>query len=398
MNTRQWMISFAAISAATVSFSALPPVVCETPASIACVYGLTPAVPGCSIQQTTINPSGGHGAIAVVEALDNPHAQSDLNIFIEQFSLKQVTIQTIYSPAAPSHLPLASGCSHLLPPNLAPPVDCTTAISGNNNPCDEHVADLEWSHAMAPDAAIIMVEAPSDNIWDKMYAVCYAAQAVAAAGGGVVSMSWSTSEFPQETGYDAYFKSTSNVIYVASSGDYSAPARYPSSSPYVVSAGGSTIVRNPNGNFQTETAWSTNATKASGDKNGASGGPSMYEPRPAYQNSLMKIIGMQRGTPDIAFDSNPDSGVCVYSSLHTQSPGWMHDGGTSLAAPSLSGIINAANHASNSIDELNLIYSYASKRYHQYWRDVIVGNNGFPAMVGYDFTTGLGTPLGYEGK
>lgn len=389
-------ISIILISYASIIY-ALPPVVCETPASMGCIYGLTPQVPGCPISNTSINPQGGWGAIAVVEALDNPSAQADLDAFSAEFSMSSSHITVIYSPPAPSQFPLAQGCSNLPLPSSTPPSSCTSS-SGADNPCDEHVADIEWAHAMAPHANIIMVEAPSDNLWDKMYAACYAAQAVANAGGGLVSMSWSVPEFPQELGYDKYFQGFSNVVFVGSSGDYSAPANYPSSSPYVISAGGTSIERDAQGNFVNETAWSTNPNIPIGSKNGGSGGPSIYELRPSYQNSVMKIVGTTRGTPDISFNSNPKTGVCVYSSLHSP-PGWLRDGGTSLAAPSLTGIINSANHrAFSTIDELNYIYGNAIKNYHSNWHDVLQGNNGYPALAGYDFTTGLGSPKGYLGK
>lgn len=377
---------------------ALPPIPCETPASMACIYGLTPDVPGCPIETTTVNPSGGWGSIAVVEALDNSQAQSDLDVFSAEFNLPLTTMTIAYTPPAPSNVPLATACSNLLPLSGSPPTNCTFDITSNNNPCDEHVADIEWVHAMAPNAHIIMVEAPNDNIWDKMYAVCYAANLVAQAGGGLVSMSWSVPEFPQETGFDAYFQATNNVVYVGSAGDYSAPANYPSASPYVISAGGTSVLRNAQGNFIGETAWSSDASKGPGDKNGGSGGPSLYEPRPAYQNSVMKIVGAARGTPDISFNSDPKTGVCVYSSLHSPA-GWFRDGGTSIAAPALSGIINSANRrASSSTTELTYIYGNAIKNYSAYWHDITVGNNGFPALAGYDFTTGLGSPRGYGGK
>jgi subtilase family serine protease len=157
-------------------------------------------------------------------------------------------------------------------------------------------------------------------------------------------------------------------------------------------------LRNAQGNFIGETAWSTNPRAALGSKNGGSGGPSLYETRPAYQNSVMKVVGNQRGTPDISFDSDPASGVCVYSELHNP-PGWFADGGTSLAAPALAGIINTANHGANSsVEELTYIYHSAIKNYHAYWHDILQGNNGYTALAGYDFTTGLGSPLGYQGK
>jgi len=371
---------------------------CETPASLGCIYGLTTPVSGCPINGTTVNPSGGWGAIAVVEALDNIYAQNDLNTFSTQLGLPLTTITIVYTPPAPSSFPLASGCQNLLPVNSTAPKSCDKAITPDNDPCDEHVADIEWAHAMAPNAHIIMVEAPSDNIFDKLYATCYAGQYVKSlGGGGIVSMSWSVPEFLGETGYDSYFQGPSNVIYVGSSGDKSAPANYPSSSPYVISAGGTSIQRSPQGSFMTEVAWSTNPNVPSGSKNGGSGGPSVYETRPAYQNIYMKVLGNARGTPDISFDADPNTGVCVYSTLH-QPGGWFRDGGTSIAAPALSGIINAANRrASSTVSELTFIYQTAAKGYHSYWHDIVQGNNGYSALAGYDFTTGLGSPMSAQG-
>ena len=347
---------------------------CETPASIACIYGLTTFVPGCPIKSTTAVPTGGWGAIAVVEAYDNPYAEHDLRVFSEQFGLPLCTI--------------ANGCfSVVYASDRVPPYNDASA--------DEHVLDIEWAHAMAPNAKIIMVEADSESLEDHMRAIQVASQQVAQAGGGLVSISWSVAEFPEELFYDQYFQ-TPGIVYVASSGDYSAPARYPSSSPYVISAGGTSIIRDAQDNFIGESAWSINPDAQSGSKSGGSGGPSLYEPRPAFQNSVMKMVGNARGTPDISFDADPKTGVCVYSTAHG---GWFKDGGTSVSAPALSGIINVANRRAKSTqEELFYIYNSAIKNYHSYWHDVLTGNNGYPALVGYDFLTGLGSPLGYQGK
>ena len=351
-----------------------PPKSCETPASLSCVYGLTVQISGCPIQGTTAIPQGGWGAIAVVEAFDNPYAEYDLNVFSQQFNLPRCTI--------------ANGCFSVVYASGNKP-------SFNPESADEHVLDIEWAHAMAPNAKIIMVEAKSDSFDDHIKAIIVASQQVAAAGGGLVSISWSVSEFPEESFYDQYFV-TPGIVYIASSGDYSAPARYPSSSPYVISAGGTSVLRDVQGNYIGEAGWSSNPTTPIGSKSGGSGGPSLYEPRPAFQNSVMKIVGSARGTPDISFDADPQTGVCVYSTVHN---GWLRDGGTSVSAPALAGIINTANRrATSTQNELSYIYNQAIKNYHTYWHDILDGNNGFPALAGYDFITGLGSPFGYVGK
>ena len=189
---------------------------CETPGSIECIYGLTNSVRGCPINRTTAKSNGGWGAIAVVEVLHNKCIQNDLNIFSRQFGLASTTITYIYPPSAPSSSPLSSGCQNLLPPLNTPPDSCENhPTATEKNPCNEHVLDVEWSHAMAPNARIIVVEARSGSISDKMYAVCYAALAVEQAGGGLVSMSFSDPEFSGETNYDRYFQSHPHVVFIA---------------------------------------------------------------------------------------------------------------------------------------------------------------------------------------
>jgi kumamolisin len=349
----------------------------ETPASMACIYGLTPAVPGCPINGTTALPTGGWGAIALVDAYDNPNAENDLNVFSAQFGLPACTT------ANGCFSVVYSGGNHLTPPAY------------DEGWADEHVLDIEWAHAMAPNAKIILVETPSGSNDDLFAGVAYATQQVLAAGGGEVSNSWGSSEFAGENIYDTNFQNN-GLIYFASSGDYSAPARYPSSSPYVISAGGTSITRDSNGNFVSESAWSQNPDVPIGSKSGSSGGPSLYESRPAFQNSIAKLVGGARGTPDISFDADPSSGVDVYSTVHG---GWLVDGGTSVSSPALAGIINAAGlRANNTTTELMTIYGNSMKNYHSFWHDILMGNNGFPCMSGYDFVTGLGSPLGYSGK
>lgn len=344
----------------------------ETPASMACIYGFTPQVPGCPIEGTTILPTSGWGAIALVDAYNDPTADSDLAVFSAQFGLPACTT--------------ANGCFHKIHVGGSTPPDGWQ---------DEQSLDIEWSHAMAPNAQIYLVEAASDSITDLMAAELEASALVSAAGGGNVSNSWSVPEQANEASYDSNFQ-TPGIIYTASSGDYSAPARYPSSSPYIVSAGGTSLVRDANGNFTGETGWSTDPSDPPGQKSGGSGGPSLYEARPLFQNVVQKITGNMRGTPDISFDADPKSGVLVYSTFHG---GWLVDGGTSVSSPALAGVINSANHRMDSSqEELAYIYGNYVKNYHQYWHDIVSGYNGYPALVGYDFVTGLGSPLGYLGK
>jgi len=117
---------------------------------------------------------------------------------------------------------------------------------------------------------------------------------VTAKGGkGEVSMSWGGSEFNGETTYDRYFTGA-GVVYFASSGDTGGQTNYPSVSPNVVAAGGTSLTIS--GSTITETGWS-----------GSGGGPSRYESRPAFQNNILSIVGWKRG-PDA-----PSASITQYS-------------------------------------------------------------------------------------
>lgn len=332
----------------------------ETPASLACVYGLSKAVSGCSPNSVTAVPSGGSRMIAIVDAYDAPNAACDLAAFSAQFGLPSASFQVVYaSGAQPTH-------------------DYGWEL--------EESLDVQWAHAMAPNAKIVLVEAASSNFTDLMTAEDVASKMVSAAGGGKVSNSWGGSEFSGETSYDSHFVKN-GVVFFASAGDYPGTS-WPGTSPNVVSAGGTTVRRNPaNANFVSEAPWDS-----------ASGGTSMLEPRPSYQSKISSLVGTYRGVPDLSFDSNPVTGVWVYdSSLY----GWNIVGGTSVASPALAGIINAAGKFYTSTNqELTTIYSNVSVAAD--FKDVTSGYcgpyGGYSAATGWDVCTGVGSVNGLTGK
>ncbi len=335
----------------------------ETPASIACVYQLVTPVSGCNPNTVTVNPSGGSKAIAVVDAYNAPNAAKDLTTFSQQFGLPLPTsksFQVVY----------ASGSK--------PAYDSGWEL--------EESLDIEWAHAMAPNATIYLVEAASSSYADLFYAVKVASALVAAAGGGEVTMSWGGGEFPGETAYDSYLQ-TPNVVYFASTGDGVYPG-YPAVSPYVVSAGGTSVRRNPTtGSFVSEGAWEY-----------AGSGPSEYELIPAYQDSIAGIVGKHRGVPDISAVADPFTGVWVYDS---NAGGWWIVGGTSVSSPVLAGIVNNAGHFYKSTAaELTEIYS--DTHVTTDFADVTAGfcgpYMGYLAGTGWNFCTGFGSPRGKTGK
>jgi kumamolisin len=340
----------------------------ETPASLGCIYHLVPhSVPGCNPNVTTENPNVGKGggAIALVDAFDNPNAVADLTTYSAQFGLPAPNLTVVF----------ASGSRPTQDPTGGWEV--------------EESLDVQIAHAMAPGAQLFLVEAADNSLTNLLDAVTVAANLVVAAGGGEVSMSWGGGEFSpalgnsgvSETAFDHFFN-VPGVVFFASAGD-SPGVEYPSASPNVVSAGGTTISRDPNfGNFLLENTWQD-----------AGSGPSQVEPRPAFQNGVAFIVGDSRGTPDLSFDANPTTGVWVLDTNTVPGPGWYIVGGTSVASPALSGIVNAAGaFRSSSPAENTEMYNHL---FGGAFNSITFGNCGLNAgtfaQFGYDLCTGLGS-------
>src|SRR5207248_3970700 len=165
---------------------------------------------------------------------------------------------------------------------------------------------VEWAHAIAPGANILLVEARSDYFSDLLAAVDYAA-----AHANVVSMSWGSDEFSGETtsSYDGHFRNHPGVTFVASSGDYGAPPSWPSISPNVVAVGGTTLTALSDGTWSKEKGWGNGWW--SYYYGGGGGGISSYEWKPSYQNSVTQSATRRTG-PDVAYNADPNTGFYVY--------------------------------------------------------------------------------------
>ena len=351
----------------------------ETPASLACIYRVVTPIPGCNPNSTTNTPSGGSQSIAIVDAFDDPNAAADLSFFSSQFGLP-------YSDA-----------------------NFTVVYAGGSEPQGdptggwelEESLDIEYTHAMAPNAHIYLVEANDNSFLNLFGAVqvasnlvnCGQANACPAGskGKGEVSMSWGGSEFPEEVSLDGLFTAP-NVVYFAASGD--APGViYPCSSPNVVCAGGTSDSRSYfTGDLQGQISWAE-----------AGGGASFYEPIPSYQAAnpfIASQLGGARGVPDMSADSNPDTGMWVIDTFpyEGQFTGWFIVGGTSAATPILAGVVNAGGFFAKSTSSL-LTYLYPQKGAGvgaQNFTDITYGGCGPYASAfssyGWDLCTGLGTP------
>lgn len=298
--------------------------------------------------------SGGKGTIAIIDAYDDTTVEADLAAFDKQFGLPPCT--------------KASGCltQHLM----------SSKESTNSDWAMETALDVEWAHAIAPNAKILLVEAATQSGANLLSAVDYAA---AQKGVASISMSWGGAEFPEETSLDSHFKSVSRAVFFASSGDNGAGASWPASSPQVIGVGGTHLSINSNGSFSSETAWS-----------GSGGGVSAYEKEPAYQSaySIPKAGGM-RAIPDVSYDADPASGFPVY-----RAGKWQEVGGTSAGAPQWAAIVALGSGLTVS----QLYADKAAANASNYFRDIVSGTNGScgylcTARKHYDYVTGLGSPL-----
>jgi subtilase family serine protease len=312
-------------------------------------YGLAPGTIKTAYNFPTSSTAGAGKTIAIVDAFDHPSAENDLNVFSSQYSLPACTT--------------ANGCFTKVDQRGG-----TNYPRKNSGWALEIALDIEWAHAIAPGAHILLVEADSNS-----FANLLAAEDYAKTHAQYVSNSWGASEFSGETAYDSHF-AQSGVSFFVSSGDAGLPAEYPSASPNVISVGGTTL-HFSGGNFTSETGWS-----------GSGGGCSVYENKPGAQNTGSVNCNGKRGTPDVSLDADPASGVSVYDSFRYQGQsGWWQVGGTSASSPMWAGrsavsgaVVNSAYVYGNSIT----------------YRDITSGNNGASALPGYDLVTGRGSWLG----
>jgi len=339
-----------------------------SPAQIDAVYGINLI----SFAGTAGDGSG--QTIAIVDAYDDSSIVSDANFFSQFFNLPQFNVT-----GGPT-LTVVNQDGQLTPL----PVDSSPPTADEAGWIVEESLDVEWAHAVAPKANIVVVEANTPG--DLMTAVTAAADYK---GVSVVSMSWGLADTASQTADNGTFTAPSGhtpITFLASSGDYAAPfASYPAMSPNVVSVGGTRLsINSSNGTYGGEAAW-----------DGGGGGVSLFELQPSYQTGNVNGASTTyRTTPDVSMDADYYTGVYVY-----YQGAWSQVGGTSLAAPMWAGLIAIANQGRALISlptldgvtqTLPMLYSPgAASDFH----DITDGNNGYPATTGYDLATGLGTPI-----
>jgi len=299
--------------------------------------------------------------IGIVDGYDYPGLESDLGVFTTQFGLPACT--------------KANGCLTVVySTGVKPPASAVWA--------GETSLDVQWAHAIAPQAKILLVEAPDGKVTDLLQAVLVAVQN----GASVINMSWgSQNEPPDELSMDSIYFNNPAVTYMNASGDEGINLfGYPAASPLVVGVGGTTTKLDTNGDILEEVGWS-----------GSGGGQSVYFPEPSYQTGFQG--SGQRGVPDVAYNASGFPGVAVYDHYDG---GWVAVGGTSAAAPQWCAIVAIANSVRAGMGKsaigtnfLNVIYANP-----QALNDITKGSNGScgaecKARAGYDFVTGLGSPM-----
>ena len=332
-----------------------------TPQEIGTAYGID------SIGWGSLVGNGSGQTIAIVTAYDDPDltdstnagfATSDLHKFDVQFNL----------PDPPSFLKIDQQGGTNYPAS-------STDWSG------ETAMDVEWAHATAPAANIVLVEANSAYNNDLMFTAVNTARNLA--GVSVVSMSFGESEFSGELTLDPIFTTPAGhtgVTFVAASGDDGPPGHYPGCSPNVVSVGGSSLSIASDNSYAGETEWPSSG-----------GGESAYESRPAYQNGVQSSA--MRETPDVALHADTARGAAVCDSFGDGSATpWTSIAGTSFSTPVWAGLIAIADQlrAAQALAPLDGptqtlpgLYALPSTDFH-----VLSG-----AGTDYDTVTGRGSPV-----
>jgi subtilase family serine protease len=342
-----------------------------TPQQIDAAYGISNISFSGGFPQSSVSGTGAGQTIAIVEAYSDPNIQSDLAAFDAKYGLS------------------------------APPSFTVDNLAGSSTDAGwalETSLDVEWAHAIAPQANIVLVEASDASLNSLLNAVSYAANVPNVS---VVSMSWGSSEFFGEASDEGVFTTPAghtNETFVAASGDsgaWSGPT-FPSVLPNVLAVGGTTLALGSSGSYGSETGWTDSTGGFSGLDNGFRSGISI----PRYQVSTLQSAGLDYGlrtTPDVSYNADPNAGFAVYDSVpYSGSAGWFDVGGTSAAAPAWAGLAAVTDQGLAASGKSTLttsqlltdLYSLPSTDFN----DITSGFNGYNAGVGYDLVTGLGTP------
>jgi subtilase family serine protease len=293
--------------------------------------------------------------IAIVDAYDDPNAESDLAVYRSQFGLPACTT--------------ANGCFQKVDQNGG-----TKYPRGNQGWAEEISLDLDMASAICPSCRILLVEAATNSFANLAIAVDRAALMHAT----VISNSYGGGEYSGEVSDQSHFNHP-GIAITASSGDAGYGVEFPAASQYVTAVGGTSLKKDGSARGYAETVWS-----------GAGSGCSAYITKPTWQTDA----GCARRTvADVSAVADPNTGVAVYDTYKLHPGGWLVFGGTSVAAPIIASVYALAGNAA-SVTYGSYPYSHKTSLF-----DVVSGSNGScggsylcTGTVGFDGPTGLGTP------
>jgi hypothetical protein len=366
-----------------------------TPAQIRAAYGLPvlPGLPGlgASLSAATAATLGAGQTVYIVDAYHNPSTLADLNAFSQKFGLPTCKALTVATSAT---LPLAApaadaGCTLAVVYSTANATLTTTVPAYDSGWASEIALDVQWVHATAPLARIVLIESAT-AMSDQLLGAVKLANAM---GPGVVSMSFGAAEGSWSTVFDSAF-TAAGMTYMAATGDNGAAVSWPAVSSNVLAVGGTSLSYGGSGS-RSETVWS-----------GTGGGVSAYTARPAYQAAVAAPgVGAlpRRGVADVAFNADPGTGQYVAITVPgATAPGWYCYGGTSLSTPQWAGLAAVANalRVAGGKAVLGpvqpLLYTKVAATTSGAFADITSGSDGScascKAASGYDLPTGLGTP------
>jgi Predicted protease len=391
---------------------------CYGPHQMQNIYNITPLL--------NAGYTGKGQTIVIIDSYGSPTITQDLKSFDAGFGI----------PDPPSFKILAPLGVHTFNDSVAD--DDSWAL--------ETTLDVEWAHAIAPDANIVLLTSPVDEsqgIQGLPEFLQLEQYALNNHLGNIISQSWGTAEntlfyntaistkgymhsnvrMPINVGmpifdeFDTFYQQAAaqHVTVLSTSGDYGTAnddvtqknvfpyptALFPGSSPYVTTVGGTQLQTGTDGSYQGEIAWDAPPYVATG------GGISQHYAEPSYQianlpTAMQQQLHGHRGLPDIAYNASALSSVLMYMSFRgAGTQGYYNVGGTSEGAPQWAGITAIADqYAQRSLGFLNpALYALAnSPAYAQDFHDITQGYNGlygvpgYNAGTGWDLLTGWGSP------
>ena len=392
---------------------------CYGPSAIRAAYGLTPMIDA--------GFTGKGRSIVILTAFGSPTALADLRAFDLAFGIPDPpSFKVVTMPGTPAFD--ENDANHVMW-------------------AQETSLDVQWAHAIAPGAKIVLIAAASNSEMDLLAGLN---RAIDKRLGDVISISFGESEafLSDDDGlrivraWEKAFRRARerDITVFAASGDQGSTniadeygdilpfqnVSYPASSPNVTAVGGTNLLfgkdgqADPNGKYLGETVWNDTPQ---GISFAGGGGVSTFFKRPGYQATLpasaRRMLHMQRGIPDVAYNAGIVGGVLVYLGFLGQ-PSFFIMGGTSAGAAQWAGVIADLDQAvGRPLGFLNNhLYKLGSigvrEREEKHWgargrlfHDITVGDNGFcgtdvewnavcvpgfSATKGWDLATGWGTP------